>query len=203
MAIQTILYDNFNKLENYWDVSSLASSEIINGKLVTEGKVVTDTIDKYGAIYTLNEPISYDFEIETNLEWISRDADLGYLFLLLKYNNGYIYIGVRDAHATASAYIMCGNESESFYNRSIGYNSGSRLLKITKYNSIVYFYDGDILAYQLNNFNQNITDVVLTNSRFRWNGKDYPGKTAKWDYIKILANSKVKINSMNYNIIDV
>jgi hypothetical protein len=180
--------DDFNRdyIGNDWDVSTLASAIIADGKMITEGPADswgTDPIP--GAVLQKTLYIDGDFEITVDLEWIGRSQDLGKLLVILYDSNGdrAIHAGMNDSwvanNGQFDSYIDGITFSTGQGTRSA---SGSMSIKITRIGNMVSVYENSTLQ-QSGICEAIITGLGLSNNRLT----TYAGKTAKWDNLEIIT----------------
>ncbi|MFC1455101.1 LamG-like jellyroll fold domain-containing protein [Candidatus Undinarchaeota archaeon] len=188
--LQLGFYDNFERADvgNGWDITNLDSAEIIGNKLVTEGIVNTWGNLTAAAIHTLETPLTGDFEIETDLEYVERSSDLGVFYLYLHGADGNILAGIGDSHSSAAnkasfrAGINGTTWSSGTGTREL---SGNVIIKIRRSGDTVYVYEDGIERLSAD-FTGAISEIRLTNTRYRYTTapfNDFAGKTAKWDYV--------------------
>lgn len=182
----TVLFeyiDEFTTLNSsMWDTSGLASAVIASDKLVTEGK--TGTWGQYAtaqAKYLGTIPTNFD--LECNLEWVSRTSCMGQMMLYLGTATQINLLGINDAwDDSAGSPGFSASIGASYYSTPKGSepHNGSRTLRVTVDGLAIQMYRDGALVHS-GTLPSPITAIGLTNTRYQ----SYNGNTAKWDYFRL------------------
>lgn len=176
-------FEDFTSLDN-WTNQGLSTFKLVDSSLHTEAPANSwSSSPMKSAKHILDNPITGDFSLETELEWIGKSDDLAEIYISLLNSSGTViaWAGMRDSwSATSGEFVAKIGSSETTSGQGSSSASGYTRINIVRKNGNIYIYEDGVLRNSGVN-TETITSIELTNSRYQ----TYNGKTAIWNYVNI------------------